>query len=68
MLFQNFYRTAIEFYGEYAEEHINPGEIAGESEAAHGAAGETAEGTERDKERKIWTEYHARGRGKHSVR
>ena len=36
----------------------------GESEAARGAEGETEEGTGREKERKIWTECHARGRGK----
>ena len=36
----------------------------GESEAARGAEGETEEGTGRYKERKIWTECHARGRGK----
>ena len=32
--------------------------------AACGAEGETEEGTGRYKERKIWTECHARGRGK----
>ena len=36
----------------------------GKSGAACGAEGETEEGTGREKERKIWTEYHARGRGK----
>ena len=36
----------------------------GKSEVACGAEGETEEETGREKERKIWTEYHARGRGK----
>ena len=38
----------------------------GKCEAGRGAAGETEEGTGREKERKIWAEGHTRGIGKNT--